>query len=338
MRRADTLKMNKVLVTGVAGFIGAKVAETLLRQGISVVGVDDLNGYYDVRLKEFRLNGLGSLGGFSFQKINILDRNALSRVFRHDRFDAVLNLAAQAGVVCSVGNPYAYLAANTLGTLNLLELSKEQGVRKFILSSSSSVYTGHSGPFSEDLAANTPYSPYAASKKAAEAFCHSYQHLYGMDVVIARYFTAYGPAGRPDMAPFKFIQRIQQGRSITIYGNGIQTRDFTYVDDIAEGTVSALKLKGYHIVNFGSDRPVRLIDFIRRIERYVKKKAIIKKVAPIKADAKDTWADISKAKRLLGWSPKVDLDEGLRRTVAWYLENQKWASKIKLGYNASALS
>ncbi len=330
--------MKKVLLTGVAGFIGAKVAEVLLRQKIAVVGIDDLNGYYDVRLKRHRLNGLKPFKTVTFLKESILDRKTLSLLFRKHRFDAVLNLAAQAGVACSVENPFAYLETNALGTLNLLELSKEHKVPKFLLSSTSSLYTGHEGPFREALCANTPLSPYAASKKAAEAFCHSYHHLHGMDVIVARYFTVYGPASRPDMATFKFIQSIQQGKPITIYGDGTQTRDFTYIDDIADGTVKALKLKGYHLINFGSDRPVRLLKFVKLIERHLKRKALLKFSPPVKADAKNSWADISKAKNLLGWSPGVDLEEGIRRTVAWYLENEKWASQIKLGYNASALA
>lgn len=319
------------MLTGAAGFISSKVAEFLLRDGVSVVGVDDLNDYYDVRLKRYRLKTLKPFKRFSFCRVSILDKKALARIFRRHKFDAVLNLAAQAGVARSVKNPCVYLATNTLGTLHLLELSRQHGVPKFFLSSSSSVYSGHTGAFGEDLPANTPFSPYAASKKAAEAFCHSYHHLYGMDVIIARYFTVYGPAGRPDMAPFKFISRISQGKPITIFGDGNQTRDFTYIDDVAEGTVKALGLRGYHILNFGSDRPVKLIDFVRRVEKCLGKKAVLKKTAPVKADAKNTWASISKAKKLLGWRPKVALDEGIRRTVVWYVQNRVFAAKIKTG-------
>ncbi len=332
MRKENRSKIKKVLLTGCAGFIGAKVAEFLLRSGATVVGVDNMNGYYDVRLKQYRLKLLKPFKKFSFHRVSILDKKALNRIFGRHKFDAVLNLAAQAGVASSVKDPHAYLETNTEGTLRLLELCREYKVPKFFLSSSSSIYTGHAGVFYEEDAANTPYSPYAASKKAAEAFCHSYRHLYGMDMIIARYFTVYGPAGRPDMAPFKFINRIQQGKAITIHGNGDQTRDFTYIDDVAEGTVKALELKGYHIINFGNNRPVTLLSFVKRIEKCLGKRAVLKKIAPVKSDAKNTWASISRAKKLLGWRPKVGLDEGLRRTVTWHCANKARVSHAKLGY------
>lgn len=330
--------VRKVLLTGAAGFIGAKVAELLLRDGVFVLGVDDLNDYYDVRLKQYRLRLLKSCPKFSFHRVSILDKKSLNRIFRRHKFDVILNLAAQAGVACSVGNPYVYLATNTLGTLHLLDFAREYKVPKFFLSSTSSVYAGHRGAFSETDAANTPYSPYAASKKAAEALCHSYYHLYGMDMIIARYFTVYGPAGRPDMAPFKFISRISQGKPITIHGDGNQTRDFTYIDDVAEGTLKALKLKGYHIINFGNDRPVKLMCFVSHIEKALGKKAVLKKIPANKADARDTRASISKAKQLLGWRPRVGLDEGIRRAVSWYRAHEKWVAGIKPSFNTSVLS
>jgi nucleoside-diphosphate-sugar epimerase len=239
-----------------------------------------------------------------------------------------MNLAAQVGVGPSVRDPFLYLSTNVKGTLNLLELAREYRVRKFFLSSSSSVYTGQKTPFSEDSPANTPYSSYAATKEAAEALCYSYHYLYGIDMVIARFFTVYGPGGRPDMAPLRFVKRIYEGTPLPIYGDGRQTRDFTYVDDIANGSIKALSLRGHHILNFGNNRPVSLMEFIRLIEKYTGKAAILKMQPSKKIDARNTWANITKAKTLLRWHPRTSLEEGVRKTVAWYLENRAWLNKI----------
>ena len=260
--------MRKILVTGTAGFIGWKTSEKLLEKGFEVVGVDNMNDYYDVRLKEWRLNQLLPHKNFKFYKIDIEDKNALKELFKSNKFDAIINLAARAGVRCSIENPYIYYTTNVMGTLNLLELAKDFDVPKFVLASTSSLYAGQPMPFKEDLPVNQPISPYAASKKAAEVLCYTYHYLYGIDVTVLRYFTVYGPAGRPDMSIFRFIKWIMEDKSVQIYGDGTQSRDFTYVDDIAEGTIKALKPLGYEIINLGGgNKPTSLntiLDIINR--------------------------------------------------------------------------
>ena len=322
--------IRKILVTGAAGFIGAKTVELLLAQKNVVVGVDNLNDYYDPRLKSYRLNLLRKHRHFSFKKADIENFSRLKQLFRRHRFDAVINLAARAGVRYSLENPFVYLSTNTLGTLNLLELCKDFKVRKFILASTSSLYASERMPFKETLAVNTPISPYAATKKSAEALSYTYHYLYGLDVTVLRYFTVYGPAGRPDMSVLKFIQSIDRGKPLGVFGDGSQKRDFTYVDDIARGTIRALKNMKFRIINLGGNKPYRLDQMIRLIEKYLGKKAKIKHLPFHKADMAATWADIHRSQKELGWKPKVGLEEGIRRTVQWYLENRNWARKIKV--------
>ncbi len=323
--------MKTVFLTGAAGFIGSKTADLLLNQGYRVVGVDNMNTYYDVRLKAHRLAGLKKRKDFTFHKLDIENAGALAKVFKKYKFDAILNLAARAGVRYSLIDPHVYYTTNTLGTLNLLELCKERKIRKFVLASTSSLYAGQKMPFTEELAVNTPISPYAASKKAAEMTCYTYNFHYGIDTTIVRYFTVYGPAGRPDMSVFRFIKWIDEGMDLDLFGDGLQSRDFTYIDDIAAGTVKAMKRVGFQVVNLGGgNKPYTLNYVIQLIEKYLGKKAKIKKFAFPKADIKSTWADISKAKRILGWSPTVDLEEGIKRSVDWYLENKNWLKKVKV--------
>jgi nucleoside-diphosphate-sugar epimerase len=246
-----------ILLTGAAGFIASKVAELLLDEGHAVTGVDNLNDAYDVRLKEWRLARLQDRPGFRFQRLDVTDRQALRPCFQETAFDAVVNLAARAGVRPSVQNPWIYFEANMTGTLNLLEMCREFAVHKFVLASTSSLYGGSNAlPFREDADTDRPLSPYAASKKAAEALCYTYHALHSLDVTVFRYFTVYGPAGRPDMSPFRFVQWIYEGRPVTVYGDGRQSRDFTYVDDIARGTVAGVRPLGYEVINLGSDQPV----------------------------------------------------------------------------------
>ncbi len=323
-----------VLLTGSAGFIGWKTAEFLLNEGYEVVGVDNLNNYYDVRLKNWRVEQLKKYENFKFFNVDIENLGALKVLFDTFRFDVVLNLAARAGVRYSLINPHVYLQTNAQGTLNLLELMKEKGIKKMVLASTSSLYAGLPMPFKEDLPVNTPISPYAASKKAAEVMAYTYHYLYKMDISIVRYFTVYGPAGRPDMSIFRFIKWIDEGQPIKIFGDGTQARDFTYVDDIARGTILAMKPVGYEIINLGGGKnPISLKEIIRKIEKLLGKEANIQYLEPNKADMKETWADISKAKKLLNWEPKIDIDEGLNRTVKWYLENKDWLKDISLEEN-----
>ncbi len=320
-----------ILVTGCAGFIGWKVSEILLTLGYTVIGIDNLNTTYDPRLKRWRLEQLNHHFQFSFFQTDICDQKHMEQIFKTHCFDAVINLAARAGVRLSVENPWDYMDTNLVGTLNLLELCRRYGIRKFVLASTSSLYGGNKMPFREDQATDRPLSPYAASKKAAEVLCYTYHHLYDLDITVLRYFTVYGPAGRPDMSIFRFIQRIAEGRPITIYGDGSQERDFTYVDDVAQGTLAALKPVGYEIINLGSDRPVKLLEVIRRIEGLLGRKAAIEYRPRHPADVAATWADISKARRLLNWQPQVSLEEKLKKSVNWYIQNRQWAKDIEVG-------
>jgi UDP-glucuronate 4-epimerase len=316
------------LVTGAAGFIASKVAERLLADGHSVVGVDNLNDAYDVRLKQWRLAELETRSGFEFHCLEITDRAALAELFKPG-FDAVINLAARAGVRQSVADPWIYYQTNVIGTLTLLELCREFGVDKFVLSSTSSLYgKDNPMPFREDADTGRPLSPYAASKKAAEVLCYTYHYLHGLDVTVFRYFTVYGPAGRPDMSLFRFVQWISEGRPVVLYGDGRQSRDFTYVDDIARGTVAGLKPLGCEVINLGSDQPVVLLDAIRLVEELVGRKAILDSQPHHPADVLATWASIDRAERLLGWRPQVPFQTGVANLVAWYRQNREWARDL----------
>jgi UDP-glucuronate 4-epimerase len=320
--------MARYLLTGAAGFIGSNVAALLLSEGHTVVGIDNLNDAYDVRLKQWRLERLEAKPGFAFRRLDITDRSALAHL-DDVPFDAVINLAARAGVRPSVRDPWVYLETNMTGTLNLLELCRERAVEKFVLASTSSLYGAHNPrPFREDADTNRPLSPYAASKKAAEALCYTFHYLHGLDITVLRYFTVYGPAGRPDMSLFRFVQWIREGRPVLVYGDGQQSRDFTYVDDIARGTVAALKPMGYKVVNLGSDEPIVLMDAIRKLEGLVGRKAHLAFQPHHPADVRATWADIRKAEQLLGWRPQVQFEEGLGRLVRWYEANRDWAKDI----------
>ncbi|GAB6066531.1 NAD-dependent epimerase [Aquifex pyrophilus] len=320
----------RVLLTGCAGLIGWKVGEKLLKEGYEVIGIDNLNDYYDPRLKLYRLEQLKRYKNFRFYKLDIENREALGILFKDYNFDVVINEAARAGVRYSIENPHVYFTTNSLGTLNLLEFMKEYNVKKMILASTSSLYAGQPMPFKEELPVNTPISPYAASKRSAEITAYTYHYLYGLDVIILRYFTVYGPAGRPDMAAFKFIYKTLKGEPVEVYGDGSQKRDFTFVEDVAEATVRALNLKGYEILNVGNNRPRALRELIELIERYTGKKVKVIYKDFHKADMRDTWADIDKAKKLLGWEPKTSLEEGVRRTVEWFKENWEFIKELKV--------
>jgi nucleoside-diphosphate-sugar epimerase len=323
--------MKKILLTGAAGFIGWKTCEFLLESGVEVVGIDNLNSYYDVSLKEHRLRLLEKYDRFRFRRMDIEDLDALRGLFAGDRFEAVINLAARAGVRSSMENPFVYMTTNGQGTLNLLTAMKEHKVKKMVLASTSSLYAGQPMPFREDLPVNTPISPYAASKKAAEVMAYTYHYLYGLDISVVRYFTVYGPAGRPDMSIFRFIKWIDEGVPLEIFGDGSQSRDFTFVDDIARGTILALQPVGYEIINLGGGKnPISINEIISQIEKHLGKKASMDSKPFHKTDLQATWADIAKAKVLLGWAPTVGIEDGLKRSIDWYLENKSWLKTIKL--------
>lgn len=358
------------LVTGAAGFIGSYVAEMLLADGHIVVGVDNLNDYYDVRLKDYRLSRLlgskdlatsadpkisayamvsrvspraaGSesatqstlplpLTGsrFTFYYLDIENLVALDAIFEAHQFDAVINLGARAGVRASLEQPELYRRTNVLGEENVLKCQMKHGVGKHILASSSSLYAGCPTPFAEDSPVNSLQSPYAETKKAAELLARECHLQHGLDVSVLRYFTVFGPAGRPDMAPFRFIKWIDEDKPITLFGDGQQARDFTYVDDIARGTVLALKPLGYEVINLGGGRnPMTLHTVISLIEATLGKKARITAQPASAADMKETWADIAKAQRLLGWIPMVSAEDGFRRTVEWHVTHRELVQSI----------
>ena len=322
--------MKVILLTGSAGFVGSHTAKVLLDEGYKVIGIDNLNDYYDVRLKDFRVKNLNHVN-YSFENIDIENLLALKKLFQKYKFDAVINLAARAGVRYSMENPHIYMSTNAVGSLNLLELMREFEVKKFVLASTSSLYAGQPMPFLESLPVNTPISPYASSKKAAEVMAYTYHYLYGVDVSVVRYFTVYGPAGRPDMSIFRFIRWVDEGKELELFGDGSQSRDFTYVTDIARGTVAALKPVGYEIINLGGGTsPVGLMEVLHKIENHLGKKATIIHRPFHIADLKSTQADISKAKSLLNWQPRVGLDDGIKSTIDWYLENREFCLSLKL--------
>ena len=322
--------MQSYIVTGSAGFIGSRVSALLMERGHRVTGVDDLSDGYDPRLKEWRLAQLRSEELFSFHRADIRDIRSLSGVFASGAHDAVINLGARAGVRQSVEDPWIYAETNFTAVINLLELCREHGISKFVQASTSSAYGDDTpSPFRETAPASMPLSPYAASKKAAEALCYSYHYLHGIDTTVFRFFTVYGPAGRPDMSIFRFVRAVAEDEPITLFGDGGE-RDFTHVDDVARGVVAGIRPVGYEIVNLGSDRPAKITQVISLIEDAFGKTAAIETLPRPAADVASTWADISKARQLLGWRPEIDLETGVRGVVQWYLQNRQWASTIEL--------
>jgi UDP-glucuronate 4-epimerase len=322
--------MASYLVTGAAGFIGAYTAQLLMKEGHQVVGVDNLNDAYHVAVKQHRLKHLVEMPQFQFHQADIADKAFLETMAAEGkRFDAVINLAARAGVRPSVENPWLYYEANLTGTLNMLELCRRSGIPKFILASTSSIYGANPPyPTPETASSSEPLQPYAASKKAAEVLAHTYHHLHGIDVSIVRYFTVYGPAGRPDLAMFRFCKWIEEGEPVLVNGDGKQSRGFTYVDDIAKGTILALKLVGFDVFNLGGHEVITINDLIHLMEECIGKKAVISYGPPNPADMFTNWADVSKAKSVLGWEPKVSLRQGIQTLIDWYRLNREWAKEV----------
>lgn len=322
--------MASYVVTGAAGFIGSQVALALINQGHTVLGVDNLSHAYDVRMKQHRLEALASRESFKLLQADIAEKATIDQLFAQDlKPEAVINLAAIAGVRASTTDPWSYLNTNTLGTLNMLEYARHQKVSKFILASTSSLYGEDGTPPHNELApTDHPLAPYAASKKGAEAFAYSYHHLYKIDVSVLRYFTVYGPAGRPDMSMFRFCQWISEGRPVTITGDGSQSRGFTYVDDIASGTLLALKKVGYEVFNLGGHEVISINDLVTMLEEMIGKSALRQYIPAHPADVYSNVADVSKARQMLGWQPQIGLEEGVRRLVDWYQSNRLWAKNI----------
>jgi UDP-glucuronate 4-epimerase len=316
----------KVLVTGHAGFIGNALALRLLEQGRQVTGIDSYSDYYDVRLKDARVARLRGFDGFVEERIDIADAGALQAVFARHRPDVVVHLAAQAGVRYSLENPQAYVSANLDGFANLLEACRAYPVAHLLYASSSSVYGDNAKtPFAVTDRVDHPVSFYAATKRANELMAHSYSHLYGIPATGFRFFTVYGPWGRPDMAYFEFTRRILAGESIDLFNQGECRRDFTYIDDIVDGLLAALELSPadangapHALYNLGNDTPVALRDFVAVLERLLGRRAKTRLLPPQPGDVVTTWADIDATRERFGYAPKTDIEDGLAEFVRWY--------------------
>ena len=314
----------RVLVTGGAGFIGSSVAEYLLSRGDDVVIVDEMNDYYDVRIKENNLRLLREAypdeGRLKIYRGDICDEDLMSDLFATENLGWVCHMAARAGVRPSIQDPYVYIHSNIKGTTHLMELSAKHGIENFVFASSSSVYGGSKSTFfSEDEVVDNPVSPYAASKKACELLAYTYHHLYNLNISGLRFFTVYGPRGRPDMAPFKFIDRVSRGVEIQQFGDGSSSRDYTYISDIVDGIVRSLdRPHRYEVFNLGKGSGTSLKEFIDLVQEHTGKKAVIKVMPDQPGDVPYTCADVSKAYKMLGYRSKVDFGEGIRRTAKWY--------------------
>ncbi len=320
--------MGHYLVTGAAGFIGARTSEILIEQGHTVTGIDNMNDAYDPRMKEYRLGKLQTKPGFDFHLADISHKDVIS-LFEGQKFDGVINLAARAGVRYSVENPWIFVDSNITGTLNMLEICRLTGSGTFILASTSSIYGANpSYPTPETASSSEPLQPYAASKKGAEAMTHAYHHLYDLNITVLRFFTVYGPAGRPDLALFRFVQWIIEGRPVHIFGDGEQSRGFTYVDDIARGIISALKPLGHTTINLGGHEVISINALVTLIEDLTGKRAEIIHGPANPADMFTNWADVTKARELLDWSPEYDMRRGTQKLIEWYLAERSWANKV----------
>ena len=328
----------KILVTGAAGFIGSTLALKLLERGDSVCGIDNMNDYYDVRLKEARLQRIKSHRHFEFQKLDIIDREAMAELFQKQKFDAVMHLAAQAGVRYSITNPQSYIDSNLVGFGNILEGCRHSGVKHLAFASSSSVYGANTKlPFSEHDNVDHPVSLYAATKKANELMAHCYAHLYGLPCTGLRFFTVYGPWGRPDMALFKFTKGILEGEPIPVFNHGKMIRDFTYIDDIVEGVIRvidrpaspnsgwsgeapdpATSYAPYRIYNIGNNQPVELMRYIEVLEESLGKKAKLEMLPMQDGDVPATYANTENLENDVGFRPRTSVEQGIARFVEWY--------------------
>ncbi|WP_334124737.1 NAD-dependent epimerase/dehydratase family protein [Empedobacter brevis] len=337
--------MKTILITGVAGFIGYHLAERLVKKNIQVVGIDNVNNYYDVKLKYDRLEELGIKQKFAsnfdqkvissiheeklvFYRMNLEDRQALSDLFEQYSFDVVINLAAQAGVRYSIENPDAYGQSNLVGFLNILECCRHYHVKKLLYASSSSIYGNSSDvPFSTNQNVDNPISLYAATKKANELMAHAYSHLYHIQTIGLRFFTVYGPWGRPDMAMFLFTDAILNQQPLKVFNHGDLSRDFTYIDDVIQGIAEILEdntqIEKYQLYNIGNSKPVQLMDFIKEIEYSTGEKAILEMYPMQAGDVNQTWADVRDLKEKFGYNPKFPVNKGVSNFVDWYKKYYK---------------
>lgn len=330
--------MKKVLITGMAGFIGHHLAKLLVASNYEVVGLDNINDYYDPNLKLARLKDLGfnttkieyntllKIENNAFIKLDLTDLDAIKILFKEQQFDFVVNLAAQAGVRYSLENPYEYEKTNNLGTLTILECMKNFGPKKIVYASSSSVYGGNTKiPFSADDRVDTPISLYAATKKYNELMAHVYYKLFGIESFGLRFFTVYGPMGRPDLSLYKFTKLMLEGKPIDVYNHGDHRRDFTYITDIVRGILLSIdKVENCDVLNLGCGNTVTLMKFIELIEKELGIVAKKNMLPMQKGDVHTTYADIEKTKKLLGWKPEVDVEEGIKHFVGWFKEYFKY--------------
>ncbi len=322
--------MAKYLVTGATGFIARRVIEKLAAAGNQVVGIDNINDSYDVRLKQWRLKQLSQIQDFTFIRDDICRPGMFDELnSKHQDFQAVIHLAARAGVRQAVEIPEVYLQTNAEGTLNVMEWCRKTGVKKMVLASTSSIYGANPPlPTPEDADSSHPLQIYAASKKAAEVMAYTYFHLFGLDTTVVRFFTVYGPAGRPDMVMFRFAQWIAEGKPVHVTGDGSQMRGFTNLEDIANGVIAATKPLGYEIINLGGHETITIAQLLTMIEERVGKKARIEYIPRHPADVEANWANVDKARVMLGWQPTVGLDQGVTELVDWYMAQRHWASQV----------
>lgn len=312
--------LNNVLITGGAGFIGSTLADTLVKENCKVICVDNFCDYYSPELKRKNIANALLNSNYKLYEADIENLEELEKIFSENKIDIIVHLAARAGVRPSIEKPVEYMQTNVMGTVNILELMKKYGVKKMCMASSSSVYGNcKAEKFSEDLNVRRPISPYAASKSACEQICYTYHHLYDLNIVMLRYFTVFGPRQRPDLAINKFVNLIRNNQPINMYGDGSSIRDYTYIDDIVSGTISAMKYDktGYEIFNLGGGNPISLVDMISTIENILGKKAIINKMPMQPGDVDRTVCDISKSMKLLNYKPETSFYDGVKNFINW---------------------
>ena len=310
----------KILITGAAGFIGSHTCESLIKNGNSIIGVDNFDPFYSSKLKELNLEQLSQNSNFRFYKADIRDDKALNQIFSSNQVDVVIHLAAKAGVRPSIESISEYYDVNINGTISLLESMRKNGIKKMLFASSSSIYGNNEKvPFSEDDRVDNPISPYASTKKSGELLCHVYNHLYNFDITCLRFFTVYGPRQRPDLAIHKFTRLIQENKPIPFYGDGSSSRDYTYIEDIVNGISCALNhLEGYKIYNLGESKVITLKKLVEVIETILGKKALLNQLPMQQGDVSRTFADISKARAEIGYNPAHDFETGVKKFVDWF--------------------